>query len=210
MKWLTCVLAFAFAPACMGQWEMGVLGGYGFPREVDVNSRSGVSGKTGFKHGAAFGVMAGDDMHNYLGGEVRYLYRMGDMKLKTPGADVQFDAQSHLIHFDLLFYARPKRERVRPFIAVGGGARIFQGTGVESSYQPGSSLVVLTHTRETTPLASVGAGVKVRATGRISFRVEMRDYISPLPTKLIAPMGGSTVGSWMHDIVPMVGLGVTF
>lgn len=210
MKWLTCLFAFVLAPAsCMGQWELGVLGGYGFPTEVNVESKAG-SGKTGFSHGAAFGVLAGDNMYRYVGAEVRYLYRMDDMKLKATGADVKFGAYSHLVTFDLLVHTASKESKVRPFFAGGAGVRVYQGTGTESSYQPGNALVVLTHTREVTPVATAGAGVKVKASDRILFRAEVRDYISPVPTKMITPMHDSKLSSWYHDIVPMVALEFTF
>jgi hypothetical protein len=209
MKWLMCLMTFVLVPACMGQWELGVLGGYGFPTEVNVEGSAG-SGKTGFAHGATFGVLAGDNMYRYVGAEVRYLYRMNDMKLKASGADVKFAAHSHLVHFDLLFHTAPKESRVRPFFAGGAGVRVYQGTGTESSYQPGNALVVLTHTRETTPLATAGGGVKVKASDRFMIRAEVRDYISPVPTKMITPMRDSKLGSWFHDIVPMVAFEFTF
>jgi hypothetical protein len=37
-------------------------------------------------------------------------------------------------------------------------------------------------------------------------RVEVHDFATPFPKKVITPNLGAKVSGWIHDIVPMVGL----
>jgi hypothetical protein len=41
-------------------------------------------------------------------------------------------------------------------------------------------------------------------------RIDVRDYATPVPTNLIAARRGATVHGWLHDFVPMVGIGFQF
>jgi hypothetical protein len=41
-------------------------------------------------------------------------------------------------------------------------------------------------------------------------RTEFRDYVTPFPKKVITPATGAKVSGWLHDIVPMVGIGFSF
>jgi hypothetical protein len=66
---------------------------------------------------------------------------------------------------------------------------------------------VLTRTSETKPMLSAGAGVKFQA-NRFTFRAEFRDYISPVPNRIILPVPGTQLTGWMHDLTPMFGISV--
>jgi len=57
---------------------------------------------------------------------------------------------------------------------------------------------------------SVGAGVKVQISSRFTLRVDIHDYLSPFPDKVIAPALNSTTGGWLNNIVPTVGVSYTF
>jgi hypothetical protein len=56
----------------------------------------------------------------------------------------------------------------------------------------------------------VAAGIKFELSPHLQFRVELHDYLTPFPKKVIAPAQGATVGGWLQDIVPMAGLAYTF
>jgi hypothetical protein len=56
----------------------------------------------------------------------------------------------------------------------------------------------------------VGGGVKIRLNELMTFRVEARDFASPVPNEVVAAVPGARVRGWLHDIVPMVGLTFTF
>jgi hypothetical protein len=58
--------------------------------------------------------------------------------------------------------------------------------------------------------AAAGGGVKMKLSGRIFLHLEARDYLTPFPTKVIAPVPPSTVGGWVHDFVPLIGISIGF
>jgi hypothetical protein len=69
---------------------------------------------------------------------------------------------------------------------------------------------LLTRTRQVQPVASLGAGIKLRLGKNLLLRAEFRDYVSPFPTQVIAPAGGAKIDGWLHDMVPLIGLGWIF
>lgn len=201
-------LFIAAAPAGLAQqweWEIGGAGGYGFPRDVTVTNASG-SAKAGFKPAAAAGAIAGQNLYSRISGELRYTYRFGDLRIKGSGSEAVFSGQTHAIHYDLLFFTNGREARIRPYLAGGGGVKVFRGTGVERSFQELNTFAILTKTQEAKGLISVGAGVKVAVSPRIRLRLEFRDYISPFPTQVIAPVPGAEIKGWLHDFLPMIGI----
>jgi hypothetical protein len=200
------VVFIALAPGCLAQhWEIGGAGGYGFPRDQTVTNAGG-SAKAGFKPNAAVSAIAGQNLYRRLSGEMRYTYRFGDLKVSGGGEEATFAAQTHAIHYDLLFHAAPREARIRPFVAGGGGIKFFRGTGKERAYQPLNKFALLTKTQEVEGLISVGGGVKVSVSDRVRVRLEFRDYITQFPKEVIAPALGAKLSGWLHDFVPMVGI----
>lgn len=203
-------VVLSLTPACLGEeWELGGLGGFGLVNNLKVTSRTG-SADAGFKSGPAWGVVAGHNMHRYLGGEFRYLYRFSDLKLSSGGQEATFSGLTHVVHYDALLHTKERGSPVRPYVAVGGGLKVFRGTGQERAFQTLNSFALLSRTQEIKPLLSVGGGVKYNIRGWLTVRGEVRDYISPVPDQVIAPVPGNQLSGWMHDIVPLVGLTVTF
>jgi hypothetical protein len=200
----------AAAPVCLAQgWYAGVSGGLGYSTNLTVTNPSG-NATAGFKPGPVVGATLGQEMYEHLAGEFHYLYRFSTMKLESGGTKVDFSGRSHSFHYDLLFLGGKRTSAVRPFLAVGGGVRVYQGTGKEVEFQPLMDLAVLTHTRETKGLASVGGGIKWSIGRRGFLRLEARDYITPTPKVVIAPVPPSKISGWIHDITPMVTLGFSF
>src|SRR5690242_17225955 len=109
------------------EWEVGLIGGFGYSPKVSVDSPAGHA-RAGFGNGAAVGAYGGDDTYRYFGGEARYLYRFGDLKATAGGKSESLGASTHILTGDILAYFRPRETRVRPFIAFGGGAKIIDGT----------------------------------------------------------------------------------
>ena len=118
--------------------------------------------------------------------------------------------QSHAIHYDVLVHMTSKESRLRPFLAAGAGVKIYRGTGAEVAYQPLSNLVVLTHTQEAQPLISVGGGVKISVSKRALLRLDFRDYLTPVPSSLLAAPPFSKISGWVHDFVFLVGVSTVF
>lgn len=199
------------AAAAFGQSrEFGVIGGMGFAPTLTLSGPAG-SAQTGFRNGGAVGVFIGQDPYQHLGGEIRYLYRMSDMKLSAGGVSTKFDAHTQIVHMDLLLHARPTEAAIRPFVAFGAGVKLIQGTGTESSFQPLHAFAALTKTLQVQPAGDVGMGVKIRAGRHLRVRFEVRDYISAQPDKVIAAAPGVQLGGGvMHDILGLAALSYTW
>jgi len=199
------------ACACWAQqYEFGGAAGAGFVKNVNVTSPAG-SATAGFKSGAAFGAVLGHNPYSLVGGEVRYSYLQSDLRLAGAGAEPTFAGVAHAIHYDLLLHPRKSRGRgVQPFAAVGGGMKMYRGTGKETAYQPLNRYAYLTRTQEIKPMGSVGGGVRIPIGSKMALRTEFRDYITPFPKKVIAPAPGAKISGWVHDIVPMVGISYLF
>lgn len=198
----------AAAAACFAQkWEFGGSGGGSFLSNVDVNGVAG-SATAGFETGAAFGGYVGFSQYKHIGGEIRYAYLQSNLSLKSGGTEASFSGVSHVVHYDLIFKTARNSGKVQLFAAVGGGVKVFRGTGKEAPYQPLEQYGLLTRTQTTKPMASVGGGVKFALSKKVFLRTEFRDYITAFPEQIITPPNSSVkYGKILHDFVPMVGLG---
>jgi hypothetical protein len=112
-----------------------------------------------------------------------------------------------VLHYDVLLHTGSRTARLQAFVSLGGGVRIFRGTGAPGSYQPLMQYALLTQTQELKPMGDVGVGVKVALSSKLLVRAEVRDYITAFPTKVIAPAAGASFGGdILHDFVPMVSI----
>ncbi len=198
-------LVISLAPLALAQkWEFGGGAGGGFYTSKDVQSGS-LSGSAKVGNGLLASAWLANNNNDRWGGEIRYDFQMGDLLLNSGGTKASFAGQAHALHYDLLLHTAPREARVRPFIAFGGGVKMYRGTGEEVASQPLNQLALLTKTLDTRPLLSVGAGVKINSR-RVGLRIEAHDFITPFPGKVIAAADGSTLGGLMHDFVVNVGL----
>ncbi len=211
---LTGILALgaclAAVPAAFAQkWEVGGAVGGGFYTSQAVSSPAGSADAT-FKTGLSGSAWVGNTTSSHWGGEVRYDFQVGAMKLSGNGAEATFGAQTHQIHYDFLWHAGSSEARVRPFLAAGAGIKVYRGTGTETLTQPISRVALLTKTQDVRPMISIGGGLKFRVSERVDFRLQIHDYLTPFPKDVIAPAAGASVGGWIHDIVPSFGLSFLF
>jgi hypothetical protein len=209
VRWILMVLFVTAATAAAQQWELGVSAGFGYLRNPAVTSAAG-AGTAGFKDGMAFGAVAGNDMYDRLSGEMHYLYRVSNLKVTAGGQEAGFGGETHVVHYDLLVHMAERGARIRPFLAGGGGIKVYRGTGTEQAYQPANKFALLTKTQEIKPLVSAGGGVKVALTDSLLLRMEFRDYMTPFPSEVVAPAPGARIKGWLHDFVPTVGISVKF
>jgi opacity protein-like surface antigen len=201
------LLTMAVAASFAQQWEFGGAGGGGFLNNVPVSGGIG-SATAGFQTGAALGGYIGYSQNRHIGGELRYAYLQSNLSLKSGGAEASFSGISHVVHYDLIFKTTKNSGKVQLFAAVGGGMKVFRGTGQEAAYQPLSQFGYFTKTQALKPMGSVGGGVKFALTKRVFLRTEFRDYITAFPKEIITPPAGTKYGTLLHDFVPMVGLGI--
>jgi hypothetical protein len=203
------LLAAGSLTAQTNKWEGGVSGGASFYQQKSFDAVPG-SAEAGFKTSFSAGAWLGQDMHEYIGGEIRYQYGDNDARLKADGQEITFGARTHTVHYDVLVHTSPRESNVRPFFTAGFGAKGYYGTGAEGLVQPMQDYLVFTRTSEWKPVVTFGGGVKFRVSDRIQLRVELKDYFSPFPTEVMLPALGADLGGWIHNLVPMAGIGFTF
>jgi hypothetical protein len=205
---ILAVVVFA-VPALAQKYEFGLQGGASLYQSKQIaNSRGSVD--AGFSPGWTAGVTLGHNMYDHVGGELRYSYLANKAKLKSEGEEAKFSTQTHAVHYDLLLHSSGINSKVRPYVAVGAGMKNYRGTGAEQAFQPLSNIAILTKTSEVQGLLSFGGGVKVRMNKTMLFRLDVHDYITPFPKKVITPGVGSSVSGWLNNIVTTAGLTFTF
>lgn len=209
LRLAAALLGLAAAAWAQPKWYLGAMAGYGYAPAATAR-QGGEQADTGFRPGAALGVVGGQDLYEHLSGEFRYLFRFSELKVAQGGTEVRFAGRAHLFHYDLLLMAGRRRDAVRPFVAVGGGVKLYQGTGEERAFQPLSRFAILTRTRQVVGMASLGGGVRIEIGRRSWIRWELRDCLTPFPKTVIAPGRGAEIKGWVHDLIPMASIGVSF
>ncbi|MCU1232431.1 MAG: hypothetical protein JWP63_398 [Candidatus Solibacter sp.] len=200
------ILAATAAAGFGQQWEFGGLAGGGFLNTVPVSSSVGTA-TAGFQTGAAFGGYVGFNQYKHIGGELRYTYLQSNLSLKSGGSEASFSGISHVVGYDVIFKTTRNGGKVQLFAAVGGGMKVFRGTGKEAAYQPLSQFGYFTKTQALKPMVDAGVGVKIALSRKAFLRTEFRDYITAFPTQVLTPPPGAKYGKLLHDLVPMVGIG---
>lgn len=185
----------------------GVVGSF-YDKKTFTSTSGSADG--GFAPGYGASVWVGNQMYPKISGEMRYDYLRNDMTLEGSGGKATFGGDSHAVHYDLHFHFRDTSSKIRPFIMVGGGVKVFRGIGEERAYQPLSQIAVLTQTSQITGLVTFGFGVKMKLSNRALLRLEFRDNMSQFPTKLIAPNRSTGGDGWTNNFAPTVGLSVLY
>jgi Outer membrane protein beta-barrel domain len=202
--------SLALVPAAFAQrWEFGGAVGGGFYTSQDVTNPTG-SASAKVQSNFIGSAWLGNSGRGRWGGEIRFDYQMGDLHLSKGSQSASFSGNSYAVHYDVLYHFAETEARVRPFVSAGAGIKVYRGTGAEQVFQPLSDFALLTKDQDLTPLASVGAGVKVNLSQHAQVRLEIHDYFTSFPNKVIAPAAGAKVGGWIQDFVPMVGIAYTF
>jgi hypothetical protein len=206
-----CTLALLFAGLGAAQeWEVGGMASYGFYHNAEATNPTG-SAVAGFSPGAAFGALVGYSTSSALSGEFRYAFEMSNLKLSSNGTSASFNGVAHVIGYDLILHPRYRHEmKIQPFLAVGGGMKLYRGTGSEQAYQPLENFALLTKTQQVEPMISFGGGIKVALSQHVMLRAEVRDYVTPFPANVIAPVSPTKINGWLNDFVPMIGVSYIF
>jgi hypothetical protein len=202
------VCSAALAPWAIAQsWEVGGGVGGGFYTSDTVTSPAG-SASAKIQTGLAGSAWVGNTWQGRWSGELRYDYGMGDLALSQGGTKATFGAHTQQFHYDLMWHATSSESRIRPYVAVGAGVKLYQGVGAQMAYQPLSNVALLTQQQDLTPMVSAGAGVKFQISSHFQLRMDVHDYLTPFPKTVITPNGGR-VGGWLQDFVPMIGISYT-
>lgn len=203
------LISFAMSAAFAQSWEFGGAFGYGAYRDVRVNG-PGAQATVGIRNRFAAGAFATENLYDHISGEVRYLYQDGDPFLSFNGARANIQGQSHSFTYELLFHPRPLEQRLRPFVAVGVGAKYYRTTGPEPNPQPAPAEATLVRMNEWRFLVGVGGGVTYRFRNHMFVRGDFRDYITPFPGKLFVPGANATDRGLFQMFTTTVGAGYWF
>jgi len=206
---LSIFVLSAASAAFAQQWEFGAIGGVSLPINVSANGTPG-NATAGFSAGPTFGVFFGQNRYRNFSGEIRYEFMKSDLHLSGNGQSASFDGVAHAVHYDLVFHTNRKESRTQYFGTVGGGIKLYRGTGAEQAFQPLSQFGYFTKTQSVQPLFTAGAGLNYRLSPKVFLRAEVRDFITPFPTKVLTPAPGVKFGSVLNDIMPMVGISYLF
>ena len=203
-------LVLLAAPAAFAQrWEVGVAGGGSFYTSQTVSNPSG-SGEAKFGNGFIVSAWLDNNSSGAIGGELRYDYEQSNLNLSSGGASTSLSGRSNAVHYDMALRFASHEARVSPYVVAGAGFKQYSGTGTEQVFQPLSNIALLTQTSQLEPLVSVGGGVKFQVASNVLFRVEVHDFLTPFPTKVIAPAAGSKIGGWLSDFAATAGISFTF
>ncbi len=195
--------------ALAADWQMGGQAGYGIYKNGSVIAPAGTV-SAGIRNRFAVSVFATDDMYEHISGEIRYTYQDGDPFLSGAGKQVNVQGQSHAFHYDVLFHVHPRQQKIRPYVALGAGAKLYVVSGPAPVSPPFGNVATLTSRDEAKPVVSVGAGVKIRWKEHIDICVDFRDYITTFPKKLITPAANATGRGIFHQFTPLAGLSYVF
>jgi len=199
------LMILATTAALAQRWEFGAEGGAGLLNSVSASSPAG-SATAGFAPGFVVGAFAGENLYHNISGEFHYEYMQSDLRLSSGGQSAQFSGDAHAFHFDLVFHTHPSNSHVQLFGAVGGGGKVFGGTGAPEAAQPLSQYGYFTKTQSFRGLLTVGAGIACPLGSSVLLRAEVRDFITEFPTAVLTPPPGVKYGNWLNELVPMVSI----
>ena len=206
----TIGLSLIFLGAAFGQqWEVGASAGATFLPGASITSPYGAA-TAGIQPGYSFGGYIGQNLYSHVSGEIHYGFAQSNLRLKSGGTTATFSGQSHRVHYDVILHTGGKEAKTQYFAAIGGGMKIFRGTGTEAAFQDLSQYAYFTKTQAVKPMASVGGGIKMQIKPRLFLRAEVRDYLTMFPKELITPAPGAKFGGLLHEIVPSLGIGYEY
>ena len=204
---------FAFLFLCSGfahaqRYEFGVFGGGGFLGQSALPSTPGIT--AGLQAGASAGAFLAQNLYASLGGEVRYEFQQRSLRVAGASSSATFPARAHVLQYDLLWHAGSTRRPLRPYVMLGGGFKLYQGTGAEAAWRPLMDIAYLTRTQEWSPMVAAGGGVQWRFGRRTLLRLDVRDQLTRFPGRVITPAPGTKLPGWVHDVTPTAGIAWVF
>ena len=207
MKLLAGILC---ASACFAQqWEIGGSIGYGWYRNGTVFG-PGESIQAGIRNRFAAGAVVGEDVYEHISGEVRWMYHDGHPFLAGNGFKLDIQGNSHTFTYDTLFHLYPTKHRLRPYVAVGVGAKDYIIAGPVPNPQPFPGIASLTAQDQWKFVVDVGCGVKYLLRPHLLVRADFRDYLTSFPRQQILPAAGNTARGIFQQFTPMFGLSSWF
>lgn len=210
MGWRCCFLLLLSAGGSWAEsWEWSGSFGWSFFRNATIFAPGGTA-TAGFRNRFAAGMAVTENRFKYISGEIRYTYQDGDPFVAGRGVRTNIQGQSHALHYDVLVHMRSRSARLRPFVAVGAGAKFYVVSGPEPMVQPLADIGRLAARDEAKLLVSLGGGVKWYWGEHVVVRVDFRNYLTPYPKRLLAPAPGGTGRGLIQQLTPLLGVGYVF
>jgi hypothetical protein len=212
MRYAFCIIiaAAAFSFPCLAQeWEFGAAGGYGWYVNPSIVSAAR-SVESGFASKGVMGVVFGQNLYEYIGGEIRWLYQFGGPILKSQGVETSSTGYSNLITYDVLFHIANREAKLRPYVSGGAGVKVYTDSQRRSVGRPFLDSAVLVSRSQAVAAISAGGGLKYKVSRDIMLRVDFRTYFTPCPDQILRPIGASYIRGWMYNFVPLGGVSFVF
>lgn len=197
------------APSVFAQYEFGGSFGYGIYHNGTVYG-AGSTIEAGIRNRFAAGAVFGEEMYEYISGEVRYLYQDGHPFVSSNGVRTDIQGQSHTFTYDVLFHFEPSERRLRFFVAAGAGAKGYIIAGPAPTVQPLANVATLTTRDQWAFVADVGGGVKYAFTKHVQLRGDFRNYMTKFPKRQIEPAAGNTARGIFLQFTPLFGVSYVF
>lgn len=207
MKYL---LGIILTVGAFGQpYEIGADIGYGVYRNGTIFSSAG-SIDAGIRNRFAAGIDLGYEFSDYLSAQFCYLYHDGHPFLQGMGVKVDMQGQSQALTVELLAHLKPRKNKLRPFVAGGAGAKGYIVAGPEPFPQPIPQIATLTTNDVWKVAFSFGGGVQYLLRPHLLLRGEIRDYVTTFPRTQIVPAPHNTARGIFQQITPLFGVSYTF
>jgi opacity protein-like surface antigen len=209
MRYAAVLLLVCASVGVAEDFEVGGVFGYGFYRDGTIYAPGGTA-QAGIRNRFAAGVVLGQDLYDYVSGEVRYVYHDGHPFIAGGGVKSDIQGQSQAVTYDVLFHLKNREHRLRPFLAAGAGIKGYVIAGPSPSPQALPGIGTLNTSDEWKFAGSVGGGVKYRLRTHLLLRADFRDYLTTFPKRQIMPAAGGTARGIFEQFTPMFGVSYTF
>jgi hypothetical protein len=117
------------------QYEIGANIGYGVYRDGSIYAPGGEA-RAGVRSRFTAGAVICEDLFEHFSGEFRYQYQDGHPFISSGNVKQDIQGQSHTLDYNLLIHFKPRASKIRPFVAVGAGAKYYDIAGPAPNPQP--------------------------------------------------------------------------
>lgn len=199
-----------FAVALFGQtYEIGADIGYGIYAKGTIFSGTETA-TAAIRNRFAAGIDLGYEFSEYVSAQFSYLYHDGHPYLQAPGVNTDIQGNSHALTIEGRFHFKPRRDRLRPFLAGGVGAKEYVIAGPAPFPQPIPDVAILTTNDVWKTVFTAGGGVDFLLRKHLLLRGEFRDYITTFPRQQIVPAPHNTARGIFQQFTPLFGVSYTF
>lgn len=206
MRKLALLFALACAPSAWAQYgEIWFSAGEMLYKNNGLGSFALLGGSTDdirLEDGFRFGFRVAFNGDSLFGHEVQYAYNRAQFVIAQPGTSVT-SKQGMAVHiggYNFLLYANHEGNRFRPFATGGVHFANFVPPGSSAARGGGDNKFGF----------SYGGGLKVRVTGPIAVRVDLRQYTNPKPFQSSRFGLPTTADGWIRMNELSAGVGFVF